>query len=274
MSQVRDFFFLKPSLSKIVDKDDDSDIENDAVNVGDTLSESALSTPDASSRSNSLKDLTEFIDCEVCDLPIRKSVFEFHRKTHLSTLKTTFECEICKKEFQKKNTMYKHRRRCELMNLNRNKNGDEINDFEQYPLGHSIFDSVDTDYGSGERGNGSSDKEGKCGICKKTMLKGNIKRHMRAVHASELDNCNGNPPSNETHEKGNLTNNQLAQERLYNSPTFDGNPNSTSFTDETSASDDNKFKCDLCENVYSAKDSVRRHKKSAHPEVMNKSAFI
>merc|ERR1719466_719396 len=92
-------------------------IEEDVASVGETLAEG-----DTLIHKKDNED--QFSDCDVCHQSIRKSVFQFHRKSHISASKTTVECDLCNKMYSKK-SMYKHKRRCRIMNMSRNVSGSE-----------------------------------------------------------------------------------------------------------------------------------------------------
>merc|ERR1719466_601816 len=92
-------------------------IEEDVASVGETLAE-------GDTLINKKDNEDQFSDCDVCHQSIRKSVFQFHRKSHISASKTTVECDLCNKMYSKK-SMYKHKRRCRIMNMSRNFSGSE-----------------------------------------------------------------------------------------------------------------------------------------------------
>ena len=179
------------SIQKISD-DEDSETENDVVSVGETLAESIQSIRDILKDKKDTED--EFTTCDICSQSIRKSIYDFHRKSHLSAAKTTAECDICRKVMQKK-SMYKHKKRCEIMNVSRNnsvledpvekdtslKASSTETDFEEEADSLKIEDIGVVPKSS------TSDGESQCYICKKPMLKGNIRRHIRIVHTAELD---------------------------------------------------------------------------------------
>ena len=76
--------------------DEDSETENDVVSVGETLAESIQSIRDILQDKKDTED--EFTTCDICSQSIRKSIYDFHRKSRLSAAKTTAECDICRKE--------------------------------------------------------------------------------------------------------------------------------------------------------------------------------
>merc|ERR1719334_2667582 len=84
------------------DGGDESEFENDAVSVGETLAESM--------KLSQVTSEDEFTQCEICNHSVRKSILDFHRKSHNNTV----ECDICRKVMQKK-SLYKHKKRCEII---------------------------------------------------------------------------------------------------------------------------------------------------------------
>jgi len=287
--------------NKDYDDDDDSEAENDAVSVGETLAESIKSVKEILTTDNK-ESKDEFTSCDVCNLSVRKSIFDFHRKSHLSAAKTTTECDICRKVMQKK-SMYKHRRRCEIMNMSRNNSladgSNERDSFVNDPTVENNLEEESVISKLEERNvikTSTSEGESQCYICKKPMLKGNIRRHIRMVHTSELDfKCkicftgfqqldslkfhtnkehnleledveqmleeNGDNNASQVNVENQSPRVKLDPEileKVMNSAEHDRS------VEKPEASDDKKYKCDRCENVYTNKDSVRRHMRKSH----------
>jgi len=296
------------SIQQISD-DEDSETENDAVSVGETLAESIQSIRDILKDKKDTED--EFTTCDICSQSIRKSIYDFHRKSHLSAAKTTAECDICRKVMQKK-SMYKHKRRCEIMNMSRNNSGlgDPVEkdsslkasstetDFEEEVDASKIADIGVVSKSS------TSEGESQCYICKKPMLKGNIRRHIRMVHTAELDfKCkicftgfqkldSLRWHTNKEHNLDLEDVEQMLQESseqkskyveketsVQNEPTsgnikldpeilekMKSTENDVTTDKPEDGGESKKYKCDQCENVYTNKDSVRRHRRKAHPQ--------
>ena len=283
------------------DDDEDSEAENDAVSVSETLAESIKSVKDILTTDNK-ESIDEFTSCDVCNLSVRKSIFDFHRKSHLSAAKTRTECDICRKVMQKK-SMYKHRRRCEIMNMSRNNSladgSNERDPFVNDPPKENNLEEESVISKLEEKNvtrTSTSEGESQCYICKKPMLKGNIRRHIRMVHTSELDfKCKIcftafqqlDSLKFHTNKEHNLEledveqmlqengDNNASQVNIENqSPRVKLDPeilekvmNSAEHdrsVEKPEASEDKKYKCDRCENVYTNKDSVRRHKRKSH----------
>jgi len=295
-------------LDKLND-DDDSDIENDAVSVGETLAESIQSIRDILKDKNDHS--SEFTDCDVCHQSVRKSIFEFHRKSHLSAAQTTAECEVCRKVMQKK-SLYKHKRRCHILNMSRQTSevvADDTIDKNDPPhvVDSTVVNSPRKDFSKSST-SFTTEGESQCYICKKPMLKGNIRRHIRMVHGSELDfKCkicftgfqkleslkwhttkehnldledveqmlqeNSDNQSEQTQHKkvnqllqGNVKLDPDILEKVMKVDQVDSG-------DKLEDGDAKRFKCDQCDNEYSNKDSVRRHRRKAHPQFMGHPAI-
>jgi len=283
--------------------DDNSDEVNDAVSVGETLAESIQSIR------NILKEKKdEFADCDVCHQSIRKSIFDFHRKSHLSAAKTTAECDICRKVMQKK-SMYKHKKRCHILNMNRSNLADDTSN-KDASVNVSELEVESTNDGMKSAQvdvptPSTSDGESQCYICKKTMLKGNIRRHIRMVHTSELDfKCKicftgfqkleslkwhttkeHNLDLEDVEQLLQEGNEELSKDNEKQYTPSSDNPNGSvelnpdifkkvmkaeqdEPSDKTEEGDTKKYKCEQCDNEYTNKDSVRRHRRKAHPQIV------
>jgi len=295
----------------IDDKISDEEIENDAVSVGDTLTESINSIKDILKGGTKVDTEDEFTTCDVCNLSVRKSILDFHRKSHQSVAKSTVaECDVCRKVMQKK-SLNKHRRRCEIMsnlsknNLSSEQDLEENNDdyFEQ--PASTVHDK--SNHPKPEE-NDFRKSSNQCPICLKPMLKGNIRRHIRMVHGdrdaeAEVDfKCKicftGFPQLDglklHTNQEHHLDLEDVEQmlhenskdqskrsendERMINE-SYQGSVNldpeilekvmksvehDNSVGEYSEDVDAKKFKCEHCDNVYTNKDSVRRHRRKAH----------
>jgi len=288
--------------------DDDSEEENDAVSVGETLAESINSIRDIlkDKKDNEYED--EFADCDICHQSIRKSIFDFHRKSHLSAAKTTAECDICRKVMQKK-SLYKHKKRCHILGMNRSNLVDDtinkdasVNVSElEVEIAKDATKSAEVDVHTPSTNNGES----QCYICKKTMLKGNIRRHIRMVHTTELDfKCKicftgfqkleslkwhttkeHNLDLEDVEQMLQEGNEELSKDEEKRYTNSSDNPNVSveldpqilekvmkaeqdEPSDKANEGDTKKYKCDQCDNEYTNKDSVRRHMRKAHPQLV------
>jgi len=277
------------------DGGDESEFENDAISVGETLAESMKLSQGTSG--------DEFTQCEICNQSVRKSILDFHRKSHNNTV----ECDICRKVMQKK-SLYKHKKRCEIMsNISRNASAyeeeqDEVEpkeepaSFKDLEVHHSIFSNVN------KTETPKSVNEFRCPICSKPMLKGNIRRHIRMVHGSadtdfkckicsnafpQLDTLklhtyqehnldledvekmlqeqvgsNEGTLHNEVKENGVL--NEATQGNVHLDPQIVDKVMKSVEQDTHVDNEAKKFKCAECDNVYTSKDSLRRHRKKVH----------
>jgi len=287
--------------------DEDVEIENDAaVSVGDTLTESINSIKDILKGSNKANTDDEFTTCDVCNLSVRKSILDFHRKSHLSGAKSAVaECDVCRKVMQKK-SLSKHRRRCEIMNLSKNNFADqnlEENDDDNFEQPASTVDDQSNHPKPEE--NDFRKSSNQCPVCFKPMLKGNIRRHIRMVHGGDAEvdfKCKicftGFPQleglkmhTNKEHhldledveqmlqEKSKDQNKRSENDGRMINESYQGSVNldpeilekvMKSVEDDNSVGenyedvDTKKFKCEHCDNVYTNKDSVRRHRRKAH----------
>jgi len=284
---------------QIVTDDGDSEIENDAVSVGETLTESLKSIKRELNTYNTNDD--EFKNCNVCNQSVRKSVFDFHTKSHLSSAKvtTTTECDICNKVMLKK-SLTKHRRRCQIMNMSKLNSVNE--DIEPTVESSKRAKTLENEP---EEKDTKKDSEVECIICKKSVSKTNIKRHMRQKHPTtnvdskqkaeldfkckicftafdELDGLKSHTIQEHSLELEEVEEILQESNRDHSSTTdqkstspgsntsSESNPDRDSLVkasrdiDSTDLYEKPKFKCDQCENVYSNKDSVRRHKRKSH----------
>ena len=156
----------------------------------------------------------------------------------------------------------------------------------------------------------ATDAESQCYICKKPMLKGNIRRHIRMVHTAELDfKCKicftgfqkldslkwhtnkehnleledveqmlqeSSEQNSKYVEKETPVNNEPSSGNIKLDPEILEKMKSTEndeSTDKPEDGENKKYKCDQCENVYTNKDSVRRHRRKAHPQPMGHSSI-
>jgi len=296
------------NIDNKISDDEDGEIENDAVSVGDTLTESINSIKDILKGSNKVNTDDEFANCDVCNQSVRKSILDFHRKSHLSGPKSMVaECDICRKVMQKK-SLNKHRRRCEIMN-NLSKNNfvsDQVLEEENID-GHSEQSASTLDDRSNHLKPEENDvrkSSNQCPVCFKPMLKGNIRRHIRMVHGDaevefkckicftgfqQLDGLKVH--TNTEHHVDLEDVEQMLQEnsndqskRIQNdvrmvNESYQGSVNldpeilekvmksvehDNTVGENSEDVDAKKFKCEHCDNVYTNKDSVRRHRRKAH----------
>ena len=285
----------------------DIEEDNGAVSVGETLAESIESIRDILRDKKDNQNENEFADCDLCHQSIRKSIFDFHRKSPLSAAKTTAECDICRKVMQKK-SMYKHKRRCHILNnINRSNTIDDttnkdasvnVSEHEvESPNDGTKSAEVDVPMPS------TNDGESHCYICKKPMLKGNIRRHIRMVHTSEMDfKCKicftgfqkleslkwhttkeHNLDLEDVEQMLQESNEELSKDAEKQCTNSSDNPKGSvnldpqilekimktehdEPSDKTEEGDTKKYKCEQCDNEYTNKDSVRRHRRKAHPQ--------
>ena len=111
----------KPEEIEIDDSEEDEERMEDKKGdymerTTETLTENTHPAVDTKQTQNGSE--SEFSDCEVCHQSIRKSVYEFHKKTHLSSQPKMSECKHCKKVMQK-TSMWRHlKSRCTILNMN------------------------------------------------------------------------------------------------------------------------------------------------------------
>ena len=102
---------------------------------------------------------------------------------------STVNCDLCNKKYQK-SSLYKHRKRCEKAQLDKSSKEDtntsliskdqdssSLRDF----LDNS-FDNLVIDESSSALDQDQDRKNATCKVCGKSMLKGNISRHMKKFH--------------------------------------------------------------------------------------------
>jgi len=278
---------------KQMEDDYNDEVNDDAVSVGsETLSESIQSVRAM------FKENDEFTDCDECHQSVRKSVFDFHKKSHL-TAQQTVECEICRKVMLKK-SMYKHKRRCEILNTSKNSSRRDSNESDhkddvKVPM-KPVTTSAQNANGVGESPKTSDRAESQCYICKKSMLKGNINRHIRMVHGNELEFkckiCATGFQKIESLKLHTTKEHNLELEDIEQNENRDDKPKDFVKSEDSKLSvkldpeilemvrkseeekrdeykdglEVDRFECIFCGKAYSNKDSLRRHKKKHHTD--------
>ena len=244
--------------------DDESDIEDDAVSVGEALDKSNDKPED------------EFTTCYICNQSIRKTILNFHLKSHSSTA----ECTICKQVLQKR-SLPKHMRRCEIMNSLRRERPAAVQEevsMEEEMVAVDEHEQQESKFTKIDKTTAMKSSESNCPVCGKLMLKGNINRHIRLVHGKakedfkckicfasfhQLDSLEIH-----TYKEHNLDledMEQMLQEKTEDENSSKlGNETLEGITNLEPVDETKKFKCEQCDNVYTSKDSVRRHRRKAH----------
>jgi len=186
----------------------------------------------------------EFLDCEICKQSIRKSVFEIHSKSHLLTSSA---------------------------DLN-------VNDVEMMAQSKSLKEFGDEDTYTRSVSKKESESTIECTICRKTISKGNIKRHIRMVHPGggdfkckicftgfqDLDDLKEHTKKDHSLELEEIEEILQESNKDQHDNTFQ-NPSKHESTMNTSAHHGSKkLKCDQCDNFYSSKESLRKHVKRYH----------
>merc|ERR1719482_127489 len=233
-------------------------IEEDVASVGETLAEG-----DTLIHKKDNED--QFSDCDVCHQSIRKSVFQFHRKSHISASKTTVECDMCNKMFSKK-SMYKHKRRCRIMNMSRNVSGSENTP------------SVKSEQ--------TSEQNFKCKICYTGFQKiDSLKWHTTKEHNLELEDVEQMLKENSDSEdvlQDDENRSTQSDENFQASVKLDqeilervikATEQDESKDDKIEEGDTKKYKCEHCDNEYTKKNNVRRHMRKHHPELYGKASI-
>jgi len=213
----------KMNVVNNIDEIQEETLEENIENSVETLSINSGPTKDTAS----VEDEDEFSECEVCHKSIRKSVLSLHRKYHISTSATTVECDICRKMFSKK-SMYKHRRRCEIMNRSRKLKEEKI-----------AASSIQ-----------QQERSFECKVCPaEFQTMDSLKMHISKEHAHEQE------LEDTEHE---YIEEELNGDKIVNTQmNYDLQERSSQIGMKSADS----IKCEFCDNVYTHKNSLRRHKK-------------
>jgi len=213
----------------------------------------------------------EFLDCEICKQSIRKSVFEIHSKSHLLT---SLECDICGNVVQRK-VLATHKRSCMSTKVQKDL---DVNDVEMMAQSKSLKEFGDEDTYTRSVSKKESESTIECTICRKTISKGNIKRHIRMVHPDggdfkckicftgfqDLDDLKEHTKKDHSLELEEIEEILQESNKDQHENTFQ-NPSKHESTMNTSAHHGSKkLKCDQCDNFYSSKESLRKHVKRYH----------
>jgi len=226
------------------EKNDEKREERDMPLASETLTENIQPTGILQNQSDSAG---EFSDCDVCHQSIRKSVLDFHRKSHFSEAKANVECQHCGKVMQK-TSMWRHMKsRCPTL----------------LKLGKPISEETpDVPVASEQM---VAPESFQCKICFTNFQRlGSLKMHTTEEHSLDLEDVEQMLSESQenvketTHKTENKASVKLDPEILekmkateYNEP---GNE---------------KFKCRYCDNVFTKKNNARRHEKRTHPEYVS-----
>jgi len=224
---------------------------------------------------------SEFSKCDVCHQQVRKSVLEFHRKSHYPapdhpTPKypghprypaadypdqppqlavpehppqlavpdpNLAECPHCKKMMQRR-SLWKHKARCTLKPDNKS---------------FSEESSVAENLG------GSSAGSFECKICFSKYPKLSIlQRHTTVEHSVELEDVEQMLGRNPVQKQEPIPDMAQADDTLENVL------KSTESVVEPGIEGAQKFKCKYCEDVFTKRNNARRHERRRHPEMAYK----
>jgi len=204
---------------------------------------------------------SEFCECDVCHQSVRKSVFEFHRKSHLSTLQDPkmVECPHCKKVMQR-TSLWKHKGRCMVLKLSNSISHEETPDHEPEPDTEEKKD-VPAIF--------------QCKICFINFPKlASLKWHTTEEHSLDLEDVEE------------MLNEGSTDTAVKNSGQSPADNNRTNVKAEAGAdvvekdntgeaaiearSETEKFKCKYCDDVFTKRNNARRHEKRRHSEIVNR----
>jgi len=218
---------------------------------------------------------SEFSNCDVCHQQVRKSVLEFHRKSHYPAPDhprlpapeypshprypaadypdhpphlavpdpNLAECPHCKKMMQRR-SLWKHKSRCSLK-------PDDKSFSEESPTAEN-FES-------------SSAGSFECKICFSKYPKLSIlQRHTTVEHSVELEDVEqmlGGNPVQKQNPIPDMAQTDDTQEN-FSKP--------TEAVTEPGLEGAVKFKCKYCDDVFTKRNNARRHERRRHPEMAHK----
>ena len=220
--------------------------EKDMQRASETLTENIQ--PTESILKTQPDSESEFSDCDVCHQSIRKSVFDFHRKSHLSSeAKINVECQHCGKVMQK-TSMWRHMKsRCPTL-LKMSK-----------PISE---ETPDVPVMSEQTSKGSF----QCKICFTDFQKlASLKLHTTEEHSLDLEDVE-QMLSESSQDSGKETTHKTdTKASVKLDPEILEKMKATEFNEPGN----DKFKCRYCDNVFTKKNNARRHEKRTHPEYVS-----
>ena len=170
-----------------METDDGLDSRHLAENI-QTLKSQIKALQDASKHGN--EGATDKLSNEQIDK-------EDSSESHLATT-STVTCDICQKKFQK-SSLYKHRKRCEKALLGKTSNDKEkamnstaISEASSHDTStlrdflDSSSDNLVIDESASAPDVDQESKNATCKFCAKSMLKGNLGRHMKKFHSNPI----------------------------------------------------------------------------------------
>ena len=213
---------------------------------------------------------SEFSNCDVCHQQVRKSLLDFHKKSHYPVPDhprypppdhpdqhrypapdhpdqpprpvpdpNLAECPHCKKMMQRR-SLWKHKPRCSLKT--------DRSFSEDSPLA--------------EIPEVSSAESFECKICFSKYPKLSIlKRHTTVEHSVELEDVEQMLGGNPVQKQEPVPDMDKTEDRLENIS------NTTETVTEPGNNGALKFKCKFCDDVFTKRNNARRHERRRHPEV-------
>merc|ERR1712179_493548 len=233
-------------------EDDEEDNDEDVVaNIkqdhmmtmpAETLTET--SRPPSKGMNKEPEPESEFTDCDVCHQSVRKSVLNFHRKSHISAADPKMsECPHCKKMLQN-TSMWRHKQRCSALKMS---------------------NSISQESTANKTSEQSTPVNFQCKICFMNFPKlANLKWHTTEEHSMDLQDVEQMLSENSADNVNKPD--KMAGIKL--DPDMLEKVMKSAEAAVESMVEKGKYKCKYCDDIFVNRSNAKRHENRRHPEIV------